>query len=263
MGITLRCWLFDSRMLAQGTLHRHHSVFCFLSASSKSQTLRWVNSLLVRILSQISKAKSLSSPVSLHNPWQMAWRILIISGGATGIGAATVKILAKHGAQVLIGDINTSAAEELARQTTGVTTARCDVTNYDDIYQLFRLAHEQYGVVHHAISSAGILEQGNWFDPALTIETIKNPGNTKVIDINLMGSLNFARIAAVFLRDGLQKGENRSLTLLSSVNAFRDSPGLYLYQVRRRSVRRVFVYAFVDFKARYPRASAINSDDTL
>jgi hypothetical protein len=76
------------------------------------------------------------------------------------------------------------------------------------------------------------LEQGNWFDPNLTIETVASSGNTKVLDVNLVGTLNFARIAAVFLRGGLNMGENRSLTLLSSVNAFRESPGLFMYQVR-------------------------------
>jgi len=133
------------------------------------------------------------------------------------------------------------------------------VTNYNDIYQLFQLAHEQHGTIHHAISCAGILEQGNWFDPTLTIDTIKNPGNIKVLEINLMGSLNFARIAAVFIRDGMQKGENRSITLLSSVNAFRDSPGLYLYQVRTSSIIEISTYELVDFKARYSRPSTIYS----
>lgn len=110
------------------------------------------------------------------------------------------------------------------------------MTNYNDIYTLFKTAHEKYGRIDHAISCAGILEQGAWFDPGLTIESVgRQQATTAVIDVNVIGSANFARIAVVFLRDGLEKGmgkgENRSLTLLSSVNAFRDSPGLYMYQV--------------------------------
>lgn len=165
--------------------------------------------------------------------------ILSSPGGATGIGAATVKMLAKHGAKVVIGDINTSVAEELASQLPGVSSRHCDVTKYDDIYKLYRAAHKQHGVIHHAISCAGILERGNWFDPNLTIETVKEPGDAKVLDINLIGTLNVSRIAVPFLRDGLKKGDNRSLTLLSSVNAFRESPGLYMYQVRCFEVRLV------------------------
>ncbi|KAF2105106.1 NAD(P)-binding protein [Rhizodiscina lignyota] len=166
-------------------------------------------------------------------------QVAVIAGGATGIGAATVKILAQSGAKVVVGDINTASGQELAQQVDGVTFVHCDVTKYDNIYELFRTAHDKHGVVHHAIPCAGIIEQGNWFDPDLTIESVKNDsGNTKVIDINVMGVLHFARIAAVFLRDGIKKGEeNRSLTLLSSVNAFRESPGLFLYQTSKHAIQ--------------------------
>lgn len=57
----------------------------------------------------------------------------------------------------------------------------------------------------------------------------------KTLDVNVIGTLYFSRIAAVFLREGRRQGEDRSLVLLSSVNAFRESPGLYIYQVRSTS----------------------------
>lgn len=113
------------------------------------------------------------------------------------------------------------------------------MTKYEDIYALFQKAYEISGRVDHAISCAGIFEQGNWFDPELTIESVKDdPGNTKVLDVNVVGTLHFARIAAVFFREGLQRGSaNKSLTLMSSVNAFRESPGLYLYQTSKHAVQ--------------------------
>ncbi|KAK5163802.1 uncharacterized protein LTR77_010476 [Saxophila tyrrhenica] len=52
----------------------------------------------------------------------------------------------------------------------------------------------------------------------------------------VIGTLHFARIAAVFLREGRQQGDDRSLTILSSVNAFRESPGLYIYQTGKHAV---------------------------
>lgn len=57
------------------------------------------------------------------------------------------------------------------------------------------------------------------------------------MNINLIGSLHFARIAAVFLREGRVKGQDRSITLLSSVNAFRESPGLFIYQTGKHAVQ--------------------------
>ncbi|EME79036.1 uncharacterized protein MYCFIDRAFT_34789, partial [Pseudocercospora fijiensis CIRAD86] len=159
------------------------------------------------------------------------------TGGSTGIGAAVTRILANHGAKVVFGDINVAAAESLTKELDSVTFFKCDVVNYDDLYSLFKAAHDQYGRIDHAISCAGIFEQGNWFDPKLTIDSVKSdPGNSRVLDVNVLGTLHFSRIAAVFLRERLRKGENRSLTLLSSVNAFRESPGLFIYQTSKHAI---------------------------
>lgn len=158
--------------------------------------------------------------------------VVVISGAATGIGAATVKTLAKHGAKVVLGDINTEAAEKLCKEHPGLHFVQCDVIKYDDIYKLFKTAYDQHGRVDHAVSCAGIFEKGNWFDPKLTIDSVgKNSGDLQVLDVNVIGTLHFARIAAVFLREGKKAGEDKSLVLLSSVNAFRESPGLFIYQV--------------------------------
>ena len=160
-------------------------------------------------------------------------RVVVFTGAATGIGAAAARILAQNGAKVVIGDLNTDAAQQLSKDYDGVSYTKCDVTQYDDIYSLFKKAHDEHGHIDHAVSSAGIFEVGNWYDPNLTIETVQDDGgNTRTIDVNLMGTLRFARIASVFLRTGRQEGQDRSLTLLSSVNAWRESPGLFLYQVR-------------------------------
>lgn len=82
-------------------------------------------------------------------------------GGATGIGAATVNILAKSGASVVIGDINDEAAEKLASEYAAVSFVRCDVTKYGDIYNLFKTAYDKHGHIDHAVSCAGIYEIGN------------------------------------------------------------------------------------------------------
>ncbi|KAK5678124.1 hypothetical protein LTS10_009293 [Elasticomyces elasticus] len=63
------------------------------------------------------------------------------------------------------------------------------------------------------------------------MDTVSEQGNTKALSTS-------AAFAAVFLRDGLQKGkQNKSIVLLSSVNAFRESPGLYLYQTSKHAIQ--------------------------
>ena len=128
--------------------------------------------------------------------------------------------------------MNEAAAEKLCTEHSGPTFVRCDVSKHDDIYNLFKTAFDQHGRIDHAVSCAGIFETGNWFDPELTVDTVKdNKGDLKTLDVNVIGTLYFSRIADVFLREGKQKNQDRSIVLLSSVNAFRESPGLYIYQV--------------------------------
>lgn len=173
-------------------------------------------------------------------------KVVVLTGAATGIGAATARLLVSHGAKVVFGDVNTQAAHSLVSSITtqasdSIEFLQCDVTKYSDIYNLFKAAHSRHGHIDHAISCAGIFEQGNWFDPSLTIDSVgRARAPTSVIDVNVIGSADFARIAVVFLREGLStrgEGASPSLTLLSSVNAFRESPGLYMYQTSKHAIQ--------------------------
>ena len=107
-----------------------------------------------------------------------------------------------------------------------------DVTKYADNIALFKTARQKYGKVDHALACAGILEQGRWFDPDLTIETVEKEETRLVLDVNLVGTCMFARIAVVYLKHDKNEGEDKSLTLISSAAGFRESPGLWMYQVR-------------------------------
>lgn len=102
------------------------------------------------------------------------WGILKFQGGANGIGAAIVRLFAQRGALILFGDLDVASGEKLAAEydPERVHFLKTDVTKYDENVALFRRALDKYGRVDHAFSVAGILEQGNIFDPALTIEDV-------------------------------------------------------------------------------------------
>jgi NAD(P)-dependent dehydrogenase (short-subunit alcohol dehydrogenase family) len=176
---------------------------------------------------------------------ELKGKVIVITGGATGIGCATVTRLHRLGALIVFGDVATEPAEALVSTLNSsssdggeVNFLHCDVRKYDDIYILVKAAHDKYGRIDHAFACAGIFELGAWFDPGLTIESVKDEkGPQAVLDINLIGLANFARVAVVFLREGMQKGDNKSITFMSSVNAFRESPGLYMYQTSKHAVQ--------------------------
>lgn len=91
-------------------------------------------------------------------------KVVVLTGGATGIGAAVVKRLHESGALVVFGDVASEAASSLVSSLKGdnVTFVSCDVTKYDQIYNLFKVANDKYGRVDHAASIAGIFETGKW-----------------------------------------------------------------------------------------------------
>lgn len=112
----------------------------------------------------------------------------------------------------------------------------CDVRSYSDVVALFRYTFEKFGHVDHAIANAGVIEQGNWFDKSLTIDTVEAEPSTLVIDVNLKGVLYFSRIAAVYMAHDKNPGEDKSLTLISSVAGFVESRNLFLYQCSKHAL---------------------------
>ncbi|EED14321.1 3-hydroxyacyl-CoA dehydrogenase, putative [Talaromyces stipitatus ATCC 10500] len=171
-------------------------------------------------------------------------KVIVLTGGAHGIGKSLVELCTQHGAYVCFGDIDEKAGRGVeesanASQKSSPPTARfvpVDVTNYQSVLSLFKTALSLYGRIDHVVANAGIVERGNWFDPALTVESVEEQPTTKVLDVNLLGCLYTARIASVYLRQNRREGQDRSLTLVSSVAGFKESPGLFVYQASKHGV---------------------------
>jgi NAD(P)-dependent dehydrogenase (short-subunit alcohol dehydrogenase family) len=107
---------------------------------------------------------------------------------------------------VFFGDVLDGPAQalesELQSSTATVKFVHCDVTSYADNLALFDAAYQAFGRVDHAISNAGLGEQGNIVSPELTLESVREePKNSvQVVDVNLKGPLYFARLASVYDR---------------------------------------------------------------
>jgi len=164
----------------------------------------------------------------------------VLTGGSTGIGAATVKLLHSHGAKVIFGDVNVAAAEETVTATSAETVhfQKCDASSYKDNLALFKTALDKYGRVDHAIANAGLIEQGNWFNPKAGLDGVEKEPSVATLEVNLKGVLYFARIACTYLAHGqdLEAPMDKSLTLLSSVAGFKESPGIPVYEASKAGV---------------------------
>jgi len=163
-----------------------------------------------------------------------------------------------RGCRVVFGDIDETAGnakvDELTTRDKSVGSqlkfVPTDITNYDHVYRLFQVAYEAFGRVDIAANIAGLTEIAGWFDPPETLESVKRvkqtlselldeivdcvnqqKPTTMLVDVNLNGTLYFSRIACVFLRQGQQRSDDKSLILISSVAGFKEYPGLFVYQV--------------------------------
>jgi len=165
-------------------------------------------------------------------------KVAVLTGGASGIGAATVQLLYDLGVKVVFGDINGEAGEAKAKQypSHDVKFVRTDITKYQDLIALFDVALHSFGRVDFAISNAGAMEAGNFVNPDLSLEEIKQAPSTRTLDVNLLGTLYFTRVAVVYLRQNQTKDDDKSIILTSSVGAFKETPGMPVYLATKHGV---------------------------
>ncbi|KAF2238887.1 putative 3-hydroxyacyl-CoA dehydrogenase [Viridothelium virens] len=179
-------------------------------------------------------------------------KVVVLTGGSLGIGAALVEHLYISGARVFFGDVLEEPATQLVERLTSsrptdgemprIAFVRTDVSSYEDNLRLFDAAFSNCGRVDHAISVAAIGTRGRLCEPSLTLDTIREPIPTKIIDVNLTGVSYFTRIASVYLRQAAKFSGSptnvidKSIVLVSSVAGFIDSPGIELYQATKHGV---------------------------
>lgn len=109
----------------------------------------------------------------------------VVTGAASGIGAAIAEMLARRGARVVIGDISERAqtfADALAAEGLEVIARHTDTTDEDQVAALVRAAVDEYGGLDIFVANAGVSE------PKAPIDELDVMRWKQVIDINLTGT---------------------------------------------------------------------------
>jgi NAD(P)-dependent dehydrogenase (short-subunit alcohol dehydrogenase family) len=161
----------------------------------------------------------------------------IVTGGASGIGAASARLLAERGAKVVVADLQEERGQELATEIGGAF-AKVDVTNTDDIINAVEMA-KSMGPVRVLVNSAGIgwaqrtVGKDGSYESAANLEAFK-----KVIAINLIGSFDCIRIAgtAMSTNEPLAHGERGAIVNIASVAAFDGQIGQASYSASKGGV---------------------------
>uniref|UniRef100_A0A9I9CWC6 Tropinone reductase-like 1 n=2 Tax=Cucumis melo TaxID=3656 RepID=A0A9I9CWC6_CUCME len=130
-----------------------------------------------------------SSPTSLR---KLEGKVAVITGGASGIGASTVRIFHENGAKVIIADIQDEVGQKLADKLgEDVSYIHCDVTQEDNVAKLVDTTVHRHGKLDIMYNNAGVIDRklGGILD-------VTKSDLDKVVGVNVMGAFWGAKHAA-------------------------------------------------------------------
>jgi NAD(P)-dependent dehydrogenase (short-subunit alcohol dehydrogenase family) len=163
----------------------------------------------------------------------IAGKVFIVTGGASGLGEGTARMLASHGAKVVIADLQAERGEALAAELGG-SFVKCDVSQEAD----------GQAVVAKAVSLGKLVGLVNCAGIAPAAKTVGKEGAhalnlfAKVVTVNLVGSFNMIRLAAEAMARNAPEptGERGVLISTASVAAFDGQIGQAAYSASKGGV---------------------------
>lgn len=158
----------------------------------------------------------------------------IVTGGGSGLGAATASLLAAGGAKVALLDINDAAAQAHAA-TIGGIGLHCDVSSADSAEAAMAAARAAHGPARVLVNCAGIGTAGRVVgrDGPLKLDAFD-----RVIRVNLIGTFNMIRLAAAEMSalDALDDNERGVIVNTASIAAFDGQVGQAAYAASKGGV---------------------------
>lgn len=159
--------------------------------------------------------------------------VFLITGGASGLGAGTARMLAREGGKVVLADLNEAAGEALAHELGGAFV-RCDVSREEDAQAAVDAATHA-GTLRGLVNCAGI---------APAVKTVGKEGPhpldvfAKTINVNLVGTFNMIRLAAAAMSANAPNadGERGVIISTASVAAFDGQIGQAAYAASKAGV---------------------------
>ncbi|HEU4689214.1 MAG TPA: 3-hydroxyacyl-CoA dehydrogenase [Vicinamibacterales bacterium] len=163
-------------------------------------------------------------------------RTVLVTGGASGLGGATVDMIVAAGGRVVIADIKEDEGRARAAQHgSSARFARADVTNEDDVIAAIGLALQEFGRVDGLVNVAGIpaAERVLGRDGVQPLDHF-----TRVVQVNLIGTFNVIRLAATAMAENppTEAGERGVIVNTASVAAFDGQIGQAAYAASKGGI---------------------------
>jgi NAD(P)-dependent dehydrogenase (short-subunit alcohol dehydrogenase family) len=186
---------------------------------------------------------------------QIKGNAAVVTGGGSGLGAATARLLAEHGAKVAIFDRNLDAAKHVAAEIKGIAV-ECDVTSEASVQSALSAAEKAHGVARIVVNCAGILGAGRILgkEKPMALDFFST-----VINVNLIGTFNLMRLAANAMSAAPEIGEKERGIIINtaSIAAYEGQIGQAAYAASKGGVVSLTLPAAREFARFGVRVNAI------
>jgi NAD(P)-dependent dehydrogenase (short-subunit alcohol dehydrogenase family) len=161
-------------------------------------------------------------------------KVFMVSGAASGLGAATARMLAEAGARLMLVDLNADGLRAQAAEL-GAECAVADITQADAAQAAVTQALQRFGELHGLVNCAGVVagEKILGKQGAHSLENF-----SRIININLIGTFNLLRLAAEAIAESAPnaEGERGVIINTASVAAFDGQVGQAAYAASKGAV---------------------------
>jgi 3alpha(or 20beta)-hydroxysteroid dehydrogenase len=175
-------------------------------------------------------------------------KVAIVTGGARGMGAATVRLFVAEGAKVMIADVLDADGEKLAAELgTNARFLRHDVTDETSWARVIENTESAFGPIDVLVNNAGILM-------FKTIAETTRAEFQRVLDVNLVGCFLGTRLVGA----GMVARGRGSIVNISSVDGMKAANGLAAYNASKWAVRGFTKAAAMEFGHKGVRVNSVH-----
>lgn len=168
--------------------------------------------------------------------------VAIVTGGGNGIGAASCKLLAQHGAIVVVADLKLDAAQkvvnEIKTQGFQAIAVECNVLNDDDLVRLVETTVKQYHKINILVNNAGGGGAGRESPEHLSVEQF-----ARTFQLNVFSGWRLSQLCAPYMK---QAGLG-SIINISSMSSINKSPAISAYASSKAAINHMTANLAFDY----------------
>lgn len=173
----------------------------------------------------------------MMSPRLLEGKIALVTGASRGIGLAITYCFALHGAKLILtardgGGKLDALAEDLRKRGSEILTHEGDVTDSASVQALYKKIHKEFGRLDVLVSNAGVLADG-------LIGMIKEDEARRLLDVNVLGTLNHIQSAARLMR----RTKNGTIILTSSIIGRVGNKGQTVYAASKAATLGIMMSA--------------------